>query len=114
MNPLSGNADILSPDEAQLLTGLMRGEDGDSDFIADLTSKGYIIAPDEEKSQFQAKYLDFIDARDEDDERYRGKREVEHAISGGRRAGMSSAKVAALAASLPIIALIASLSTTAE
>lgn len=67
VNLLSGNADILSPDEGQLLNDWLSGEGKDPAFITDLTSKGYIVDEQKERLLYRSKYLDFIDARDQDE-----------------------------------------------
>lgn len=61
VNPLSGNADILVPDEAQRYL---------ANQISDIQSyidNGYIVDPIEEEKLFRKKYLDFIDERDNDE-----------------------------------------------
>lgn len=61
VNVLSGNADILTPGEAQRV---MQGNViHDPEYI----NKGYVIDPSEEEKLFRSKYLDFIDARDTDE-----------------------------------------------
>jgi len=61
VNPLSGNADILSSDEAM--------EYLQDDFIspADWEAKGYLVDPESEEAFFKKRYLDFIDERDTDE-----------------------------------------------
>ena len=61
VNLLSGNADILDADKAQDII------DGKYSDIDELTSKGYLINPAEEKKIYTAKYLDFIEQRDSDE-----------------------------------------------
>jgi uncharacterized protein len=67
VNLLSGNADILSPTEGQMLNELLAGKEGETEFVKDLTIKGYIISAEEEKLLYRAKYLDFTDDRDADE-----------------------------------------------
>lgn len=60
VNLLSGNADILSPEEAA------RYQEGtlDSEEAEQYRSKGYLVDPEEEKSRYRKAYLDFIDQRE--------------------------------------------------
>jgi len=67
INQLSGNADILDPDEAEKLTGFLKGQQSDDDFRKELLSKGYLVYPDEEQILFRQRYLDFIDSRETDE-----------------------------------------------
>lgn len=61
VNVLSGNADVLTPEESLRL--LNREVLNDPGYI----EKGYVVDPLEEKKLFNRKYLDFIDARDTDE-----------------------------------------------
>lgn len=68
VNLLSGNADILSPEEAARIDAIRRnGIPGDDDFIRDLSEKGYLADPEGEKKHYSRKYLDFIDDRENDE-----------------------------------------------
>jgi uncharacterized protein len=67
VNLLSGNADILSPAEGQMMNDLLAGKEGETEFVKDLKAKGYIISPEEEKLLYRTKYLDFTDDRDADE-----------------------------------------------
>lgn len=67
VNILNGNADILSPGEGQLLKDLLDGKDGHPEFIRELKAKGYIISEKDEKQLYRSKYLDFTDAREQDE-----------------------------------------------
>jgi uncharacterized protein len=61
VNVLSGNADILTSAEAQ---SIMNGKViDDPDYI----SKGYVVDPLQEEKLFRSKYLDYIDASDNDE-----------------------------------------------
>jgi len=61
VNLLSGNADILTSEEARRY---MDNEvTGDPEYI----EKGYVVNPREEERMFRSKYLDFLDARDNDE-----------------------------------------------
>jgi len=61
VNPLSGQADILEPDEAQ------RFIDNKLTDPQIYFEKGYLVDPKEEEKLFKKKYLDFIDERDNDE-----------------------------------------------
>ena len=61
VNPLSGNADILTPEEATQFTNGTFNED------QELIEKGYLVNPKDEDQLFKSKYLDFIDERDSDE-----------------------------------------------
>jgi uncharacterized protein len=61
VNVLSGNADILTPAEAQRY--LSNEVSGDPEYI----EKGYIVDPVEEERLYRRKYLDFLDIRDQDE-----------------------------------------------
>ncbi len=61
VNPLSGQADILNPEEAQ------KYMDKKLVNISDYAEKGYLVDPEAEEKLFKKKYLDFIDERDSDE-----------------------------------------------
>lgn len=61
VNLLSGNADIISAEEANAI------KSGTSENIQELTKKGYLVEPAEEKKKYRQAYLDFIDQRDTDE-----------------------------------------------
>ncbi|HOT13374.1 MAG TPA: radical SAM protein [Bacteroidales bacterium] len=68
VNLLSGNADILSPDEACKIDGLRNSKEIVSDdFVNDMVAKGYWVDETEENKLYKSKYLDFIDNRDNDE-----------------------------------------------
>jgi len=68
VNLLSGNADILSPADAEKMTHVKNNKaTTDSPFLDELIEKGYWVEEHEEKKQYQSKYLDFIDERDDDE-----------------------------------------------
>lgn len=68
INPLSGNADILKPEEASKLIAIKEGNiANDSQFLEELAEKGYLVDEIVESKLFRAKYLDFVDARDNDE-----------------------------------------------
>jgi uncharacterized protein len=61
VNILSGNADILNPSEAKRF--LAKEVIADQPYI----DKGYVVDRKEEDRQFRLKYLDFLDARENDE-----------------------------------------------
>jgi uncharacterized protein len=61
VNLLSGNADILSSDEAENL------KEGNIPEDEAFVEKGYVVDPAAEAKLFAQKYLDFIDSRDTDE-----------------------------------------------
>lgn len=68
VNPLSGNADILNPEEAKKLIALQGGSSiNDNHFLEELAKKGYLADEATESKLFRAKYLDFVDSRDDDE-----------------------------------------------
>ena len=67
VNLLSGSADILNPEEGQMLNNFLDGNELPSDFKENLIKQGYLINKKEEDLLYRQKYLDFIDTRDEDE-----------------------------------------------
>ena len=67
INLLSGNADILNPEEAEMLHAYLNGKSMSSDFSAKLAENGYLVDSREEERLYRSKYLDFIDERDDDE-----------------------------------------------
>ena len=68
VNLLSGNADIISLHDAERLDAMKNGVTGDeSDFVRELTEKGYLVEEQDEQKLYRKKYLDFIDSRDKDE-----------------------------------------------
>lgn len=67
VNLLSGNADILSADEAAMIRDFLEGNLLADDFRESLIQKGYLADEKEEERQYRAKYLDFLDNREEDE-----------------------------------------------
>ncbi len=61
VNILSGNADILEPDEA------LKFKENRIDNPDIYIEKGYLVNPDDEERIFREKYLNFIDERDSDE-----------------------------------------------
>jgi uncharacterized protein len=64
VNLLSGNADILSADEARRLDNNVYPE---NDFTSELSEKGYIIDEGEEKKLYTKRYLDYLDSREKEE-----------------------------------------------
>jgi uncharacterized protein len=68
LNLLTGNADILSPDEAGIVEALKNGTPGArAEFADELSEKGYITDEAAEALLYRNRYLDFIDSRDKDE-----------------------------------------------
>jgi len=68
VNLLSGNADILSAEDAGKIQKILSNEAvSDVSFINELSEKGYLIDENQENKIFRSKYLDFIDAREDDE-----------------------------------------------
>ncbi len=61
VNPLSGQADILDPHEAEAY------KNKSPEYLDEFIEKGYIVDPKAEEQLFKRKYLDFLDERDEDE-----------------------------------------------
>lgn len=68
LNLLSGNADILSADDAEKVKSIQADNNFPyDDFARELAGKGYLMDSDEEDRLYRKKYLDFIDSRDKDE-----------------------------------------------
>ena len=67
VNLLSGSADLLTPAEGLMLQGFLDGKSIAPEFHENLINQGYFIDEIEEDRLYRSKYLDFIDARDEDE-----------------------------------------------
>ena len=68
VNMLTGNADILSPDEAKKVEALKNGSSADGeDFSIELSAMGYLTDEEAEIRLYRSRYLDFIDSRDKDE-----------------------------------------------
>ncbi len=68
VNLLTGNADILSPKEAQKIQEISNNTVlVENDFISDLSEKGYWVDEKEENKLYKKKYLDFLDMREDDE-----------------------------------------------
>lgn len=68
LNLLTGNADILDPDEAKKLDTFKNGSSGKSSEMAEeLMEKGYLTDEAAEVQLYRNRYLDFIDSREKDE-----------------------------------------------
>lgn len=68
LNLLTGNADVLGAVEAEKIRFIIdNGIIPDNPFSSELISKGYLSEEDEEKKSYRIKYLDFLDARNNDE-----------------------------------------------
>ena len=68
VNQLSGNVDILSPEEAKKIQSIQNSEiNPDSIFNNEMIEKGYFTDVNQETALYRSKYLDFLDARDTDE-----------------------------------------------
>lgn len=67
VNLLSGNADIVYPEEAQMLHDFFNGKMLPAELSENLRAKGYLVDEKEEEQSYRHKYLDFIDAREKDE-----------------------------------------------
>ncbi|HAN77652.1 MAG TPA: radical SAM/SPASM domain-containing protein [Bacteroidales bacterium] len=67
VNLLSGNADILNPEEAALLRDFKNGKEIPAEFANNLAQNGYLVDLAAEEKLYKSKYFDFIDTRDEDE-----------------------------------------------
>jgi uncharacterized protein len=68
INLLTGNADILNPDEAKKVEAIRDCSLSDPGaFGTELSEKGYLIEEAVEKKLYHNRYLDFIDSRNKDE-----------------------------------------------
>ena len=68
VNLLTGNADIVNPDDAKKINKVKNNESiANDNFISELTEKGYLADEKEESKLFRSKYLDFLDTREDDE-----------------------------------------------
>ena len=63
---LTGNADILDPEEAKNIQNFLSGKSIPVDLEKALQEKQYLLDETSEKKLFNQKYLDFIDSRDQE------------------------------------------------
>ena len=67
VNPLSGNADLLDPKEAEKLELIRDGSETDPEFMAEMAEKGYITDTSAENKLFRSRYYDAMDNRDQEE-----------------------------------------------
>ncbi|MCX6266945.1 MAG: radical SAM protein [Bacteroidetes bacterium] len=67
VNLLTGSADILNPEEGKMLRDFLGGNEIEEEFRNNLTEQGYLVDEKEEERLYRSKYLDFVDAREEDE-----------------------------------------------
>jgi uncharacterized protein len=67
VNLLSGNADLLTRDEAGLLISGESKVAEDPDLVQSMTENGYLTLPEKENRDFRNRYFDFIDQRDKEE-----------------------------------------------
>ncbi|MEI6122563.1 MAG: radical SAM protein [Bacteroidota bacterium] len=67
VNLLSGNADIIGVQEAEIIKGFVNGKTIPTDIYEDLSAKGYIVDEKQEEVLYRSKYLDFLDERETDE-----------------------------------------------
>lgn len=69
VNQLSGNADILTENEAIRILSFKESAEAktDDNLLSELISKGYLSEPESEEQLYRRHYLDFLDNRDTDE-----------------------------------------------
>jgi len=68
VNLLTGNADILTKEDAGKIEAIRKGETvTDKVFESELTEKGYLTEESDEVRLYRSRYLDFIDSREKDE-----------------------------------------------
>lgn len=67
VNPLSGNADILDPEEARKLIILREKGEADHGFTDEMIRKGYLADEETEKKLYRTSYFNALDNRDKDE-----------------------------------------------
>ena len=67
VNLLSGNADILSPKEAEKLELIRNGGEADPEFTDEMAEKGYLTRSGTEKRLFRMQYFNALDERDQEE-----------------------------------------------
>ncbi len=67
VNLLSGRADLLTPEEASLLTENRDPIQADAETIEALAQNGYLVQPADESKTYRNRYYDFIDQRDQEE-----------------------------------------------
>ncbi len=67
VNLLSGNADLLSAEEAKNLLSGAPEQNGNPEQMQVLAEKGYLVAPENENKLYRNRYFDFVDQRDDEE-----------------------------------------------
>ncbi len=68
VNLLTGNADIVSPADAEKINSIRNGKPiTDTSFLTELSDKGYWVDEKEEAKLYRNKYLNFVDSRNDDE-----------------------------------------------
>lgn len=68
LNLLTGNADILSPGEAEIVSLIKENKPvAKTGFVESLEANGYLIDEEAEARLYRSRYLDFIDSREDDE-----------------------------------------------
>jgi len=67
VNLLSGNADLLSKEEANALKTFEEGSKIDPETLQNLAEKGYLVTQEGENKHYRNSYFDFLDQRDEEE-----------------------------------------------
>ncbi len=67
VNLLNGQADLLSGEEARLLSENEQIQNAPSEQIRDLIEKGYLTTPENEAKLYRNRYFDFVDQRDQEE-----------------------------------------------
>lgn len=67
VNLLTGNADLLDPDEANKLELIRNGGEVDSEFRSEMAAKGYLTDSLTEKRLYRSRYYNAMDDRDQDE-----------------------------------------------
>lgn len=67
VNLLTGQADLLTAEEGAYFQDLQNGKEIPPAFRETLVTNGYLTDPDTESKLYRARYLDFLDRREEDE-----------------------------------------------
>lgn len=67
VNLLSGNADLLSAEEATVLMSFEEGIVADAEIQQNLVEKGYLVTQESENKLYRNSYFDFVDQREEEE-----------------------------------------------
>ncbi|MCK9639721.1 MAG: radical SAM protein [Prolixibacteraceae bacterium] len=67
VNLLSGNADLLSEEEAKALLVGEQEQNGNPELMKDLAEKGYLVTAENENKLYRNRYFDFVDQRGDEE-----------------------------------------------